>query len=155
MCTLYQVMYALTSFREWPVPDSESPHTYKAGMCCQYRGMTITHRNRLKNFLYIFVIVSIYPGLQFKHYSLVSHNAPACNFDIAEKITDSFSIRTNIWQLLSDSVCQPLPLGGPVPIICKMEAVLEAFSQLGQLDLLYTIHSDSNTFFYVVEILYQ
>ena len=26
----------------------------------------------------------IYPGLQFKHYSLVSHRAPACNLDIAE-----------------------------------------------------------------------
>ena len=27
MCTLYQKMYALASFREWSVPDSGSPHT--------------------------------------------------------------------------------------------------------------------------------
>ena len=27
VCTLYQIMYALTSFREWSVPDSGSPHT--------------------------------------------------------------------------------------------------------------------------------
>ena len=31
-----------------------------------------------------FFIVFIYPGLQFKHYSLVSHRAPACSLDIAE-----------------------------------------------------------------------
>ena len=29
MSTLYQIMYALTSFREWSVPDSGSPHTIK------------------------------------------------------------------------------------------------------------------------------
>ena len=27
MCTLYQIMYVLTSFREWSVPDSGSPVT--------------------------------------------------------------------------------------------------------------------------------
>ena len=26
VCTLYQIMYSLTSFREWSVPDSGSPH---------------------------------------------------------------------------------------------------------------------------------
>ena len=31
MCTLYQIMYALTSFREWSVPDSGSPHTIRQG----------------------------------------------------------------------------------------------------------------------------
>ena len=27
VCTLYQIMYALTSFKEWSVPDSGSRHT--------------------------------------------------------------------------------------------------------------------------------
>ena len=35
-------------------------------------------------FFSFFLIIFIYPGLQFKHYSLVSHRAPACNLDIAE-----------------------------------------------------------------------
>ena len=46
MCTLYQLMYALTFFIEWSVPDSGSP--YEAGVCCMYRGMPITHRHRLQ-----------------------------------------------------------------------------------------------------------
>ena len=47
MCILYQMMSALTSFREWSVHASGSPHLlYKAGL---YRGMTITHRHRLQN----------------------------------------------------------------------------------------------------------
>ena len=32
MCTLYQIMYALTSFREWSVPDSGSPHNIRQGV---------------------------------------------------------------------------------------------------------------------------
>ena len=31
VCTLYQVVYALTSFREWSVPDSRSPHHIRQG----------------------------------------------------------------------------------------------------------------------------
>ena len=47
VCTLYQIIYALTSLREWSVPDSGSP--YKGGVCCLYRGMTIMHRLQIKD----------------------------------------------------------------------------------------------------------
>ena len=45
VCTLYQILYALTYFREWSVPDSGSWHTIEG------RGvwwMTIPHRHRLQ-----------------------------------------------------------------------------------------------------------
>ena len=56
VCTLYQIVYALTSFREWLVPDSRSHTPYKAGVCCQYREMTIAHRHRPQNERYSFSI---------------------------------------------------------------------------------------------------
>ena len=49
---------------------------------------------------------------------------------------------------LDSVICE----GRQVLVICHVEAVLEYFSQLGNLDLLHTTHSDSNTFFYRVEI---
>ena len=36
------------------------------------------YMHKVSFFLNYFIIIFIYPGLQFKHYSLVSHRAPAC-----------------------------------------------------------------------------
>ena len=47
MCIMYQILYALTSFREWwsgLILGHRTP--YMAGVCCMYRGMPITHRRR-------------------------------------------------------------------------------------------------------------
>ena len=38
MCTLCQIRNALTSFCEWSVPDSGSPHTIKGKVCVLLMG---------------------------------------------------------------------------------------------------------------------